>query len=161
LITRLLGNGILRAKRLEHYTDNASAAAIGGMGGIIATTIFSGIFMALRKDENRRTNLFIFIVAGILSSTLTGTIGCAILQHNHVDLGPIDVLHATCAGALGGVIIKPVALAVALIFNILCLCLIWVFGLLSEHVKMLGNYSSGTCGKDVEMNEEIETFGHG
>jgi uncharacterized BrkB/YihY/UPF0761 family membrane protein len=119
-VVMLIGNGILRAAHLAHYTDNASAAAIGATGAIIAT-IITGIFIScIHKDENGQPPWFISLFANVLASTLTGTIGCAILIHNHVDLGPIDVLHAARAGALGGAILGPgMILIVPLFFGLL------------------------------------------
>ncbi|KAF8803188.1 hypothetical protein BYT27DRAFT_7260495 [Phlegmacium glaucopus] len=89
---RLLGNSILRATHHAHYTSNAFAAYIG-------------VTYNEQKEEN--VPWYFRICASLLFSTLSGTVGCAILLHNHVDLGGIDVLHATRAGALGGAILAP------------------------------------------------------
>ena len=167
MITRLIGNAILRAAHLAHYTDDASAAAIGATGGVIASIIV-GIILHVVEDH-----WFIRLCSGVLASTLTGTIGCAILLHNHVDLGPIDVLHATRAGALGGAIIGPaMSFAVPLIFTLLFIILTPIWLVMMSGLKWVSAHSSetwdgrtyegptwccfGTCGRDSEVNEEIE-----
>ena len=40
----------------------------------------------------------------VITCTLTGVIGCAILRHK-VDLGGIDLAHSASAGALGGTLL--------------------------------------------------------
>jgi len=108
---RLTGNGILRAAHLAHYTSNASAAYIGAVGSLISIFIlalFTPFFPKTYDEEGRETTpWYIRLCTYLLLCTLSGTIGCAVLLHNHVDLGGIDVLHATRAGALGGAILGP------------------------------------------------------
>jgi hypothetical protein len=170
LHTRLIGNGILRTAHLAHYTDNASAAAIGATGAIIAT-IITGIFIqCFPKDENGQPPWFITLFSNILVSTLTGTIGCAILMHHHVDLGPIDVLHATRAGALGGAILGPgMILIIPLFFGVIMIVLSplwlaimmgfrWVSVRSSESWdgrRRKYSYTYGTCGDDPRIEEEL------
>jgi hypothetical protein len=111
----------------------------------------------------------------VLASALTGTIGSAILIHNHVDLGPIDVLHATRAGALGGAIFGPaVALGVPLVFALLFIVFSRVWLAMMAGLKWVTThsrgtwdgrtdilYSCGTCGKDPEINGDIEAIERG
>ena len=86
----------------------------------------------------------------MLFSPLSGAIGCAILLRSHADLGGIDVLHATRAGALGGAIIL-----VGLIFvkSVIFIGAPWV-------VQTIWTYRShsycSTRGDDPEMNAELE-----
>ena len=62
-------------------------------------------------DENGIPRLsWTTILTTVLVGTLTGTLGTAILKHNHFDLEGTDVLHATRAGALGGAILGPGAI---------------------------------------------------
>lgn len=132
-----------------------------------------GILMqCMPHDENGQTPWFISLVATILAYTLTGTIGCAILIHNHVDLGPIDVLHATRAGALGGAIFGPgMIVLVPMFFGVLMIVLspLWLamsMGLRWVYVRSSESwdgrthkysycYTYGTCGDDPEIEEEL------
>ncbi|KIM41328.1 hypothetical protein M413DRAFT_146551 [Hebeloma cylindrosporum] len=169
---RLVGNGILRAAHLAHYTNNASAAAIGATGAIIASLIMGIFLQCMPKDENGEPPWFITLFVNVLACTLTGTIGCAILIHNHVDLGPIDVLHATRAGALGGAILGPGMIvilplffaAVMIVLSPLWLAMMmglrWVSVRSSESWdgrthKFSYCYTYGTCGDDPEIEEEL------
>ncbi|KAF8159298.1 hypothetical protein B0H34DRAFT_806959 [Crassisporium funariophilum] len=113
-IMMLIGNGILHAARLPHYTDNASAAYIGAVGILIASLIVALVMQCVPSCTvyNQRTGeqepaWYVTMTTTLVASTLAGTIGCAILLHNKVDIGGIDVLHATRAGALGGAILGP------------------------------------------------------
>lgn len=168
-LTRLIGNGILRAAHLAHYTNNASAAAIGATGAIVAS-LSIGIFMqCIPKDENDQPPWFISMFVNVLVSTLTGTIGSAILIRHHVDLGPIDILHATRAGALGGAILGPgMILIVPLFFGVIlsplwlamAMGLRWIYAKSSESWdgrthKYSYCYTYGTCGDDPEIEEEL------
>lgn len=173
-IVMLTGNGILRAAHLAHYTNNASAAAIGATGGIIAS-ILVGIPLQYKpcKDGHGDTPWLLSLCASIVTSTLTGTIGSAILLHSHVDLGPIDVLHATRAGAVGGAVFGPgmilfVPMFFAMLFGLLATVwlgmmegLAWVSARSSETWDgrtYKAFYYCGTCGKDMGTNEEIEAI---
>ena len=172
ILIRLTGNGILRSAHLAHYTDNASAAAIGATGGSVTSIIFSVFIKVTGTGE---APFFKSLGGTILFSTLTGTIGCTILMHNDVDLGPIDVLHATRAGAVGGAVLG-LAMAVALlpILLVVSAILISILSALSTGVKWISarwketwngrisQYSTcccyGTCGKDLEIGEEVEAI---
>ena len=132
-----------------------------------------GIFMqCMPQDENGQPPWFISLAVNILVATLTGTIGCAILIHNHVDLGSIDVLHATRAGALGGAILGPgMILFVPIFFAALMIVLspLWLamkMGLRWVSVRSSESwdgrthkysycYTYGTCGDDPEIEEEL------
>ena len=113
---RLTGNGILRAAHLAHYTNNASAALIGVVGSLISVFIlwvFSPCIPKTRDENgNEKIHGFIQTCMWLLHSTLCGTIGSAVLR-GHVDLGGIDILHATRAGALGGAILGPGSVLIA------------------------------------------------
>jgi hypothetical protein len=123
-------------------------------------------------DANGQLPWFISLFAGILVATLSGTIGCAILIHNHVDLGPIDVLHATRAGALGGAILTPGLMVLGPLFvGVLMIVLSplwlamtmglrWAYARSSESWddrthKYSYCYTYGTCGNDPEIEEEL------
>jgi hypothetical protein len=169
---RLIGNGILRAAHLAYYTDNASAAAIGATGAIIASIIINIFMRCMPHDANGQLPWFISLFVNILVATLTGTIGCAILIHNHVNLGPIDVLHAARAGALGGAILGPgMIVLVPMFFGVLMIILSplwlammmgfrWVYARSSESWDGRTHrysycYTYGTCGDDPEIEEEL------
>ena len=114
---RLTGNGILRAAHFAHYTNNASAALIGVVGSLISVFIL-GLFrpcIPKTRDEkgNEKIHWSIQACMCLLLSTLSGTIGSAVLLRGHVDLGGIDILHATRAGALGGAILGPGSVLIA------------------------------------------------
>jgi len=108
-VIMLIGNGILRAAHLSHYTTNRVAAIIGAVGSLVAGAVLSipiNCVTVNQQDENGRprsswTTYFTTVLVG----TLTGTFGAAILKHYHFDLEGTDVLHATRAGALGGAIL--------------------------------------------------------
>jgi len=167
--TRLVGNGILGAAHLAHYTDSASAAAIGATGAILASMVV-GIFMqCVPMDENGQPPWFISLAINVLVATLTGIIGCAILIHNHVDLGPIDVLHSARAGALGGAILGPGMILFVPIFFAVLIPPLWLamkMGLRWVSVRSSESwdgrthkysycYTYGTCGDDPEIEEEL------
>ncbi|KAH9474437.1 hypothetical protein JR316_0012896 [Psilocybe cubensis] len=107
-VAMLIGNGILRAAHLAHYTNNASAAAIGATGAVIAALALGLLLQFFQKpNEERPTPWYVTMCTTVVVHTLSGAIGTSILQRHHVDLGGIDVLHATRAGALGGAILGP------------------------------------------------------
>ncbi|KAF8803187.1 hypothetical protein BYT27DRAFT_7196075, partial [Phlegmacium glaucopus] len=100
---------------------------------------------------------YIRMCLALLLCTLSGTIGCAVLLHNHVDLGRIDVLHATRAGILGGVILGPgwsigFPLALSLAVNLILspLWIVTLFGakwlwVRSSETWTEGGYSRAVC----------------
>ncbi|KAF8803174.1 hypothetical protein BYT27DRAFT_7196058 [Phlegmacium glaucopus] len=109
----------------------------------------------------------------LLLCTLSGTIGCAVLLHNHVDLGGIDVLHATRAGILGGVILGPgwsigfplaLSLAVHLILLPLRIATLfgakWLWVRSSESWTERGGYSYAVCvcAGGIQEDEIKESF---
>ena len=101
---RLTGNAILRA-HWEHYTNNKSAAAIGATGSVFAGLIIvllTAPFVA--SGQSVRLPWPLAVIYVIIFSLLTGTIGSKILTDCRVDLGGIDILRATRAGAVGGAI---------------------------------------------------------
>ncbi|KAF8803165.1 hypothetical protein BYT27DRAFT_6744839 [Phlegmacium glaucopus] len=110
-ITMLIGNSILRATHHAHYTSNASAAYIGAVGSLLVSSFIAALSLCIpnlkKYTEGGLVHWLIQICLSVLVSTLSGTIGCTILLYNHVDLGGIDVLHATYAGAVGGAIFTP------------------------------------------------------
>ncbi|KAF8803190.1 hypothetical protein BYT27DRAFT_6745655 [Phlegmacium glaucopus] len=112
------------------------------------------------EEGRERVPWYIRICASLLVSTLSGTIGCAVLLHNHVDLGGIDVLHATRAGALGGAILAPgmmfvplvLVLAITFIFSPLWIAISlgarWLWGGSDTTFKLAGRgfkYSACYC----------------
>ncbi|KDR76994.1 hypothetical protein GALMADRAFT_246177 [Galerina marginata CBS 339.88] len=169
-IFMLIGNAILRA-HLAHYTSNASAAAIGATGGVLASIIVGIATSCIPLEEGHPALRFMAIPATVLVSTVTGAIGSSILLSRHVDLG-IDVLHATRAGALGGTIVSlgspllvpVIAIAVAILFSPLWAAM--AMGLRWVHVRSSESwdgrthrssscYCYGTCGDDPEIEEEL------
>ncbi|KAF8809237.1 hypothetical protein BYT27DRAFT_7210234 [Phlegmacium glaucopus] len=160
-IALLTGNGILRAAHLAHYTSNASAAYIGG---------------TYNEEGKETVPWYIQLCMHLLLSTLSGTIGCAVLLHRHVDLGGIDVLHATRAGALGGAILGPGSIFVApwvisavmfLIFSPAWLAISmgaqWAVIRSNETWTDRSHsysycYCYGTRGDDPEINAELENL---
>lgn len=128
-IVRLVGNSILRAAQVELTTDDGSAAAIGAIGAVIAFPALLvcsaiayilaicilpwGQIYQLGLNLQKAPSNKILMAVGFTSAIvlmLSGTIGCTVILSRHVDVGPIDVLHATCAGALGGAIIGPLGI---------------------------------------------------
>lgn len=96
----MIGNAILRAVHLERYTNNGAAAQIGAVCGAIF-----GSFISLLD-----LNIIIRTLATVILGALGGTSGAAVLLRAGKDLGGIDVLHATRAGALGSTICIPATL---------------------------------------------------
>ncbi|KAF8815645.1 hypothetical protein BYT27DRAFT_7333860 [Phlegmacium glaucopus] len=179
-IALLTGNGILRAAHLAHYTSNASAAYIGAVGCLISTFILAIFTSFVPKTYNKEGKeivpWYVQLCTHLLLSTLSGTIGCAVLLHLHVDLGGIDVLHATRAGALGGAILGPGSIFVVpwvisavmfLIFSPAWLAISmgaqWVV-IRSSETRTYGSHSHsycycyGTRGDDPEINAELENL---
>ena len=174
LYRRLIGNAILRAAHLAHYTDNAMAAAIGATGSPVAVLII-GVFSQIvptGEDGNVWWPFGLLLYVGVM--TLSGTLGAAILRHNHVDLRGIDVLHATRAGALGGAILGPgsllaaplILLGLGIVFSPLLIAMKlgfrWVYVRSSEAWDDRGYYRSshcytyGTCGDDSDIEDELD-----
>lgn len=170
----MIGNAILRAAHLAHYTDNGMAAAIGATGSPVAVLILSFPSQFIPKDEEGRPPWYIsiFFQTGLMA--LSAVLGAAILRHNHIDLHGTDVLHATRAGALGGAILGPgTILATPIIFLALGLALSplwiamkfgfrWVYVRSSESWDDRGRYKSmhcytyGTCGDDSDIEDELQ-----
>jgi hypothetical protein len=101
---RLTGNAILRGHS-DHYTDNRSAAIIGATGAFFASLVVGALAAPfLASSDPPKMPWVVAMLITVIFSTLTGTIGSKILLHHHVDLGVIDSIHATRAGAVGGAI---------------------------------------------------------
>lgn len=101
----MIGNALLR----YDYVDIASAAKIGGVGGIVAAptiTILLAILKALPSNSLADLILgFLYDFGDIALGAMSGYIGLLILQHFGVDVhGNVDAADAAWAGALGGVI---------------------------------------------------------
>ncbi|PPQ87532.1 hypothetical protein CVT25_008534 [Psilocybe cyanescens] len=175
----LIGNGILRAAHLEHYTNNASAAAIGATGAIIASMAVGLLLQCLciKTDEEHPAPWYISMSTTVVVHTLSGAIGTAILRRHHVDLGGIDVLHATRAGALGGAILGPGSIVIVpVVFAALGILLtpLWLammMGLKWVHVHSKESWDGmtykssycvtyGTCGHDEEIENELAQIPH-
>lgn len=112
----MTGNGVLRAAYLAHYTDNRSAAAIGSLGAIVSGLVLFFPFRLLDIDLDNPPMLF-KIILSVVQHTLSGALGSSILLIFHVDLGPIDVLHATRAGAVGGAILGGLVWTLELVYQ--------------------------------------------
>jgi hypothetical protein len=168
----LIGNGILRAAHLSHYTTNRVAAIIGAVGSLVAVLVIGiplNCVTGNQQDENGRLPSWITYITTLLVGTLSGTLGAAILKHNHFDLQGTDVLHATRAGALGGAILGPgTILLFPLMFIILSPLWIammfgveWIYTKSSERWTENSHcystcYCVGTCGDDPEINAEMD-----
>jgi hypothetical protein len=122
-----------------------------------------------QQDEYGRLPPWVTYITTLLVGTLSGTLGAAILKHNHFDLEGTDVLHATRAGALGGAILGPgTILLIPLMFIILSPLWIatmfgveWIYTKSSEswtdHWHCYSTcYCIGTRGDDPEINAEID-----
>ncbi|PPQ81441.1 hypothetical protein CVT25_013376 [Psilocybe cyanescens] len=123
----LIGNGILQAAHLVHYTTNASAAAIGAAGVTIASLLVRALPLCGRgqvckvciwtqtDDEGHPALLPWYVTESdtVVVHTLSDAIGTSILRRHRVYVGTIDVLHATYAGELGGAILGPGAILIA------------------------------------------------
>ena len=176
LLVRLIGNGILRSAHLSHYTTNRVAAIIGAVGSLVAAPVIGTPLNCVtgnQQDENGRPSLWISYITTLLFGTLSGTLGAAILKHNHFDLQGTDVLHATRAGALGGAIMGPgaifllplVFLAIGIILSPLWIAMMfgveWIYKKSSESWTDNSHsysicYCVGTCGDDPEINAEMD-----
>lgn len=176
---RLIGNGILRAAHLAHYTTNACAAQIGAVGGAIGTVCL-GLATSCINPSNGDPNseprypLWVSMIFTVVLGTISGPIGYSVLNDRHVDLKGIDVLHATRAGVLGGVIlagpgallIGPVMVLVfGTILSPLWIAMLfgveWAFARSSETITSNSHsysmcYCVGTCGRDPEVVNQIE-----
>jgi len=173
----LIGNGILRAAHLSHYTTNRVAAIIGAVGSLVAAPVIGiplNCIMGDQRDENGRPrSSWTTILTTVLVGTLTGTLGAAVLKHNHFDLQGTDVLHATRAGALGGAILGPgaifilplVFLAIGIVLSPVWIALIfgveWIYTKSRESWTDNSHsysicYCVGTCGDDPEINAEMD-----
>lgn len=175
---RLTGNGILRAAHFANYTNNTSAAFIGAVGSLISVFILALFTSCIpipktgdaRGNQKAKAPWYIQICTYLLLSTLSGTTGSAILLHNH-DLGGIDILHATRAGALGGAILGPGLVLIApWVFTALFLIFSPVWITISMDVQRMASKSSedwterrhshsfcyccSTRGDDLEINTE-------
>ena len=107
---RLVGNSILRNTD-PHYTNNASAAFIGVVGSLILSPPLYLSYLLIptspgvpRHNNLKKSSVIVFLaVFGFpLFSTVTGLIGSTVLLHCHIDLGGIDISHASLAGLYGG-----------------------------------------------------------
>jgi hypothetical protein len=176
LRVRLIGNGILRAAHLSHYTTNRVAAIIGAVGSLVAAPVIGiplNCVTGNQQDENGRPSSWISYITTLLLGTLSGTLGAAILKHNYFNLEGTDVLHATRAGALGGAILGPgaifllplVFLAIGIILSPLWIAMMfgveWIYTKSSESWTDNSHsysicYCVGTCGDDPEINAEMD-----
>jgi len=172
----LIGNGILRAAHLSHYTTNRVAAIVGAAGNLVATPVIAFAINCVigdQRDENGRPPSWISYITTLLLGTLSGTLGGAILKHNHFDLEGTDVLHATRAGALGGAIWGPGAIVIIpllILASGIILSPLWIavkFGVEWIYIKSSESwtddsysyslcYCVGTSGDDSEINAEID-----
>lgn len=116
LMDSYTGNAVLRKAGHSGYTDDRSAAMVGATGGVLSTLLF-GLFSSLLSEPaaNSMTSLetppvVVQLASSIVIGTLTGTIGSSILIFSDVDIGGLDVIHATRAGAVGGAIMTLAAL---------------------------------------------------
>jgi len=106
----VVGNAILRASHLGPYTHEiAATSGIGAVGVTITlpAAIFIKAFFKIDLPEPKSVVEIYFnrIIFGGFAGAIgafTGTIGTAILLLAGIELGEIDILHATRAGALGG-----------------------------------------------------------
>ncbi|KIM41329.1 hypothetical protein M413DRAFT_146544 [Hebeloma cylindrosporum] len=161
-IILVIGNGILRAAYLDHYTSNGWAAAIGAAGACITA------FIDMLTSEHRQ-HWFIAIPFNLLLYTLYGSIGAFILPYNHIERGGIDVLHATKASALGAVVsffVGPLLMTVVLypfLWAIKLMDLNWVSARSSESwdgiiYRRSMTYGYVSSGGDPEVDQEIEAI---
>jgi hypothetical protein len=77
------------------------------VGGILSSLCTSIVFSIFPTDNEGNQNFVVSMFRTVFFGALSGTIGASLLLSYKVDLGGIDVLHATRAGALGGTIIIP------------------------------------------------------
>ena len=122
---------------MSGYTSNAHAAAIGATGACISALIIGFLLSCVCGGQD--CPWYIELPLAVLSSTLAGVLGCAILRHNGVDLGEIDIPHSAAAGALGGfifsfgtILVWPIFMAATLIilsplFLAMTMGLKWVY----------------------------------
>ncbi|CAA7262104.1 unnamed protein product [Cyclocybe aegerita] len=194
-LVMFVGNAILRAAHLEHYTRAALAAAVGATGAPIAVIIIGIVLQCLPRQltessqpprqhiydeyagQNEQAQLpwYTTFCTTIVANTLSGTIGSAILLHNHVDLEGMDVLHATRAGATGGAVMAAAMIFVGPVITVvlgILLSPLWIAMLMGlKWVYVRSNetwtdqsysYSAcqcyGTCGGDSEVDYEIQTL---
>src|SRR6266704_607572 len=108
--TRVVGNTVLRKAHISGHTTNAHAAAIGATGACISALIMGclpscvTVLQSGGGQEEKDSLRYLRSLFTVLFYTLAGVLGCAILRHNHVDIGGIDIPHSAGAGALGGLI---------------------------------------------------------
>ncbi|KAF5325511.1 hypothetical protein D9619_009943 [Psilocybe cf. subviscida] len=101
----IIGNALLR----YNYTDLASAAKIGGAGGIVAAPMITVLLGILRTlPANNIANLligFLSDLSDIALGAMSGYFGMVLLNCFGANVhGDIDAVGAAWAGALGGVI---------------------------------------------------------
>ncbi|KAF9531080.1 hypothetical protein CPB83DRAFT_849295 [Crepidotus variabilis] len=192
---QVIGNSVLKAAKNPGYSTNAHAGAIGATGGAIAGLCL-GLFLKFIPDQCLRPRAvfrgdsaessieypwYITFITCTLLSTLAGVIGCAILLHNHVDLGGYDVVHAARAAAVGGIIYAvgmalagPVLLmAIGIIMSPVLIAMSlgakWVYIRANDSWEQRGDwtysryshcYCYGFCERDDEIDAELAKIGH-
>jgi len=156
---------------MSGYTTSAHAAAIGATGACISALITGCLSVCAHYGQQSKGNdpWYIRCLFSVLFSTLAGVLGCAILHHNRVDLGGIDIQHSAAAAALGGLIssigsifIGPVLMmAISVILSPLFLAVAMKMGL---NIRSNGGweqrgrriYSHCICCGSCEGDEEID-----
>jgi len=205
----VIGNAILNKAHVPGYTSNANAAAIGATGALIAVLIvgtflscFTSCFPSLatpqesdnydlpfmgaeqqqqQQQQQPSAPWYIRFSVSLLTFTLGGVLGWAILRHNHVNLGSIDATHVARAAALGsallsvgavflgpilfagiGIILSPLWVAMAMGLK-------WIHISSNESWEQRGNwtitksshcYCYGFCERDEEIDAELAKIGH-
>lgn len=121
---------MLRKAGHSGYTDDRSAAMVGAAGGVLSTLLF-GLFSALLSEPTSSSMsslenppVIVQLASSVVIGTLTGTIGSSILVYSGVDIGGLDVIHATRAGAVGGAIMTLAALILIPIVLGMLVCLL-------------------------------------
>ncbi len=96
---------------MSGYTTNALAAAIRVTGACIFSLILfclscccNCVHQSGRGQEQKVYPWYIRSLYTVVFYTLAGVLDCAILRHNHVDIGGIDIPHSAGAAALRGFI---------------------------------------------------------
>lgn len=190
----MIGNAVLKAAGYSGYSTNAHAAAIGATGGAIAALCIGLLSQCIpdfclqpqvvwQGDDQSTVQYpwYITFLFSTLISILAGVIGAAILLHNHVNLGGYDVLHASRAAAVGGVIyavgmiaLGPVIMLVigiilSPVFLAMSLGAKWVYIRANDSWEQKGDwtyhryshcYCYGFCERDDEIDGELAKIGH-
>ncbi|KAH6902561.1 hypothetical protein BKA70DRAFT_639415 [Coprinopsis sp. MPI-PUGE-AT-0042] len=176
----VVGNAVMYKAGGEasgYTSEHSKAAAIGAVGGILATMIVGVVTSFIpRKSVNGQQPQhpwYIQVASTVLGGTLSGAIGSAILIRNNVDLAGLDILHATRAGAVGGAIFGPgaiILLPLIIIVIGIILAPLWLamsLGLEFVYSKSRESWTEnsyrysgchcwGTCGDgDPEIQSEI------